>query len=190
MANKVKYNLKNVHYAIATTGGYTTPVAISGAVNLTLDPQGDDYIFYADGIRYFEYHTNNGYSGTLEMALIPESFKTDVLKEVLESGNVFEVDDVQIVNFALGFQIDGDEKDNLFWFYNCTASRPSIAGQTKEENIEVQTETLNISNAPDPRLPITVGNKNKYPTKVRNASTSTTSAASWFSAVVIPPVIG
>lgn len=180
MANKVKYNLKNVHYAIATTGGYSTPVAISGAVNLTLDPQGDDYVFYADGIKYFEYHTNNGYSGSLEMALIPEDFKKDVLGEVVSGGNVFELDDVQIVNFALGFQIDGDEKENLYWFYNCSASRPSVAGQTKEESIEVNTETLNISNSPDPRITI----NSKHPTKVRNASTSTTSASTWFSAVI------
>ena len=180
MANKVKYNLKNVHYAVATTGGYTTPVAISGAVNLTLDPQGDDYVFYADGIKYFEYHTNNGYSGSLEMALIPEDFKKDVLGEVVTGGKVFELDDVQIVNFALGFQIDGDEKENLYWFYNCSASRPSVAGQTKEESIEVNTETLNISNSPDPRITI----NSKHPTKVRNASTSTTSASTWFSAVI------
>lgn len=180
MANKVKYNLKNVHYAVATTGGYTTPVAISGAVNLTLDPTGDDYVFYADGIKYFEYHTNNGYSGSIEMALIPEDFKKNVLGEVVTGGKVFELDDVQVVNFALGFQIDGDEKDNLYWFYNCAASRPSVAGQTKEESIEVNTETLNISNSPDPRITI----NSKHPVKVRNASTSTTTAGAWFTAVI------
>lgn len=179
MANKVKYNLKNVHYAVATTGGYGTPVAIPGAVNLTLDPQGEDYVFYADGIRYFEYHTNNGYSGTLEMAMIPEDFKTAVLGEVLSSGKVWEIDDVQIVNFALGFQIDGDEKDNLFWFYNCSASRPSVDGATKEDSITVQTETLTFSNSPDPRITVS----GKHPVKVRNASTSTTTATQWFTAV-------
>lgn len=180
MANKVKYNLKNVHYAVATTGGYSTPVAISGAVNLTLDPQGDDYIFYADGMRYFEYHTNNGYSGSLEMALIPEDFKTAILGEYSTGGKVFELDDVQVVNFALGFQIDGDDKDNLFWFYNCSASRPTVAGQTKEESIEVNTETLNISNSPDPRITV----NSKHPTKVKNADASTTTSGAWFSAVI------
>ena len=180
MANKVKYNLKNVHYAVATTGGYSTPVPIPGAVNLTLDPQGDDYIFYADGMRYFEYHTNNGYSGSLEMALIPEDFKTAILGEYSTGGKVFELDDVQVVNFALGFQIDGDTKDNLFWFYNCSASRPTVAGQTKEESIEVNTETLNISNSPDPRITI----NSKHPTKVKNADASTTTSGAWFSAVI------
>ena len=179
MASKVKYNLKNVHYTVATTGGYSTPVAIPGAVNITLDPTGDEYVFYADGIRYFTYNTNNGYSGTLEMAMIPESFKKDVLGEVVTNGRVWEVDDVQTVNIALGCEMDGDDGPILFWFYNCTASRPTVGGATKEDSIEVQTETLTFSNSPDPR--ITINGKN--PVKVRNASTSTTTATQWFTAV-------
>ena len=180
MANKVKYNLKNVHYAVATTGGYSTPVAMSGAVNLTLSPQGDDYVFYADGIRYFEYHTNNGYSGTLEMALIPEGFRKDILGEVVTNGKVFELDDVQTVNFALGFQVDGNEKENFYWFYNCSASRPDVAGQTKEDSIEVNTETLNFSNAPETRFKIS----DKAPVKLKSGDASTMTAGGWFAAVI------
>lgn len=180
MANKVKYNLKNVHYAIATTGGYSTPVAMSGAVNLTLDPQGDDYVFYADGIRYFEYHTNNGYSGSLEMALIPEDFRTSILGEVSTNGKVFELDDVQTVNFALGFQVDGNEKGNFYWFYNCSASRPNVEGATKEDSIEVKTETLEFSNAPETRFQI----NGKNPVKLKSGDASTTTAGGWFAAVI------
>ena len=83
--NKVKYNLKNVHVAVLTktTEGYSyaTPKHIPGAVSLSLDPEGDSNPFYADGIVYFRSTSNNGYSGDLEMALIPEWFFTDVLKE-------------------------------------------------------------------------------------------------------------
>ena len=186
MANKVKYNLKNVHWALATTAGYSSTVsAWPGAVNISLDPQGDDYTFYADGISYFEYHTNNGYEGDLECALIPEEFKTAVLGEVLDNNyNLVELDDVDAVNFALGFQIDGDQNENFYWFYNCTASRPTVSGSTKEENIEVQTETLNFSNKPDPR--ISVGSK--HPVKVKSGDASTTTTGGWFQAVVLPDV--
>ena len=83
MSNKVKYNLKNVHAAKLTTsvvGGvttytYATPQAIPGAVSLSLDAEGDSSPFYADGIVYFRSYANNGYSGDLEIALIPEWFR-------------------------------------------------------------------------------------------------------------------
>ena len=184
MANKVKYNLKNVHWAVATENGYSDTVNDwPGAVSLSLEPQGEDYTFYADGIDYFEYHTNNGYEGELECALVPEAFKTGVLGELLDTNkNLVELDDVNIVKFALGFQIDGDEKGKFFWFYNCSAYRPTVSGQTKEESIEVQTETLNFTNKPDPRITV----DEKHPVNIKSGEESTATAATWFQSVQLP----
>ena len=96
MSNKVKYNLKNVHAAKLTTEvvdgvtnySYATPKAIPGAVSLSLDAEGESSPFYADGIVYFRTYANNGYSGDLEIALIPEWFRTEILKELLDSNGV------------------------------------------------------------------------------------------------------
>ena len=92
--NKVKFGLKNCHYAKATldpdTNAVTfgTPVAIPGAVNLSLDPEGDTEPFYADDMVYYTTVANNGYSGDLEIALIPDSFRKDILKETEDSNGV------------------------------------------------------------------------------------------------------
>lgn len=175
MASKVHFNLKNVHYSVLTTGGYGTPVAIPGAVNLTADPTGDATVFWADGIQYYKAQGNTGYEGTLEMALIPDTFRTSILGESLDSKSVLvENSDVPTVNFALGFQIDGDDESTYFWYYNCTASRPTNEAQTTEESKEVQTETLNWSCAPD--------SNGIVRTKTTSATTSST-INSWFNAV-------
>jgi phi13 family phage major tail protein len=159
MGNKIKYNLKNVHVAKLTetevegvkTYNYATPRAIPGAVSLSLDAEGESTPFYADGIVYFRSSSNNGYSGDLELALIPEWFRTDILQEEKDSNGVLiERSDVtESVYFALLFEFDGDINAIRHVLYNCTVARPTIESSTKEASIEPGTETLSIT--ADPR---------------------------------------
>lgn len=151
MANKIKYGLSNVYYAIGTPGSnntmsYTTPVAIPGAVSLGLEPQGENTPFYADNVVYWVGNGNTGYSGDLEIARIPDSFKTDVLGMIDDGKHVLIEDmNAQTVHFALLFQFEGDDKATKHIMYNCTCSRASDAGNTKAESVEPQTETLTIT---------------------------------------------
>ena len=153
MSNKVKYNLKNVHAAKLTTEvvegvtnyTYATPKAIPGAVSLSLDAEGESSPFYADGIVYFRTYANNGYSGDLEIALIPEWFRTEILKELLDSNGVLvERNDDEVSQFALLFEFTGDKRKIRHVLYCCSASRPATEGQTTEDSKEVKTETISI----------------------------------------------
>lgn len=145
--NKVKFNIKNVHYAKKTAEGtYEPPVAIPGAVSISLEQQGELSPFWADGIKYYVSASNGGYEGDLEVALIPDQFREDILGEVADTNKVlFENANSQTVEFALGFQIDGDTMPTLFWFYNCTATRPSVESTTTEDAVEPTTDTLTVS---------------------------------------------
>ena len=89
---------------------------------------------------------NGGYEVDLELALVPDSFREDVLCEVAASkGVLFENVNTPTVNFALGFEVDGDITPIKFWFYNCTATRPNIDAATTEDTKEPGTDTLTIS---------------------------------------------
>lgn len=175
MSNKVKYNIREFHYAPMTSSGYGTPVALPGTVSISLEPQGENTPFYADGIEYYTTSSNFGYEGELENALVDDAFRMALLGEVKDSNNnLVELADAEAKKFAFGFVIDGNAGPIYFWFYNAIASRPAITSSTKEESIEVQTDTITISTKPD---------ENGY---VRIKSTDTSTTSSWFTAVVTP----
>ncbi len=186
--NKIKYGLKNVYYAVATlaadsTATFATPVRIPGAVNLSLEPQGDREPFYADDVEYFVSISNTGYEGDLEIALVPESFETDVLKAVEDTNKVlFEEVSPEIVHFALLFQFAGDKKNIRHCFYNCTAMRPNVEGETKGENIEPKTESLSLraGSIYDATL-----QKDIVKAKTKDDTTEAVYNA-WFSQVIVP----
>ena len=153
--NKVKFGLKNVYYAVVTeTDGeitYDTPKPIRGAVNLTLDAAGEPVLFYADDSAYYEENTNDGYTGSLEMALIPDEFRVDVLGDELDAnGALIENKDAKAKHFALMFEFDGDAKKTRHVLYYVLASRPSVSGSTRTNTKEPQTETMDITARPAP----------------------------------------
>ena len=182
MANKVKYGLKNVHYATVTVGtnsvSYGSPVKWPGAVSLALSAEGDVGHFYADDVEFFTSIANNGYSGDFESALIPETFRTDIMGEIAatgaKSGMIYEDATVQPKAFALMFEFDGDANPIRHVLYNCKMTRPDVEGQTKEDGIEVQTETGQITASPRAFDNIV---------KARCANTASTAYTNWFTAV-------
>lgn len=187
MPNKIKYNLKNVHAARLTktvtdgviTYSYETPNAIPGAVSISLEAEGDSSPFYADGIVYFRTSANNGYSGDLEIALIPEWFRTEILKEIKDANGVLveRADISETEKFALLFEFDGDVNAIRHVLYNCSASRPSIESETKEDTIEPGTETLSLT--ADPREDGLVKSRT-------GDTTSSSTYEAWYTAVYVP----
>ena len=184
MANKVKYGLSNVYYSKAyidssNVATYDTPVAWPGAVNLSLSAEGDTTKFRADNIDYWVGQENNGYSGDFESALIPDSFRKDILGYIEGTGGIL-IEDAQAKTtpFALMFQFEGDEKNTRHVFYNVTCTRPTVSGQTTAETIEPQTETVTFT-------AVAIHNSALNKDIVKASAPETTSGAytTWFSSV-------
>lgn len=151
MANKVKFGLSNVYISKITYGDnnaitYGTPFALKGAVNLSLDAAGESADFYADNTKYFSDAANQGYTGTLEVALINDTFRENILGQYKDVNGAFiENKDDTLSDFALGCQFEGDSTGTRYWFYQCSVTRPTVSSQTVETSKTPVTDTLNIT---------------------------------------------
>lgn len=145
--NKIIFGLEKVHVAFrdATLDTYETPINIPGAVNLSLSAEGDESTFYADNIAYFSMTSNNGYTGDLEMALIPDEVLAEMLGwEIDTNGMLVEIADGNQKEFALLFEVKGNVKNKRYVYYNCKASRPTQEHGTKTESVEPNTQTVSV----------------------------------------------
>lgn len=194
-ANKVKYGLKNVHYALVTetvatdgtgaiTSSYGTLKALAGAVSLSLSSSASKSVFRADDEDYFVSYGEGGYEGDLEVARVNEDFLKDVLglvedndKILVEASSAFK----QTKYFALVFEFDGDQHATKHCLYKCSASRPNIASQTTGEGgqIDPQTESMTITAVPR-------ADADKYIHLQTQESTSTAVITAWYTAVPVP----
>lgn len=179
--NKVRFNLKNVHYAVLTPGttpSWGTPVAVPGAVSLDLSQEGDMTKFYADGIAYYTSAANDGYSGSLEIARIPDAMYKDIwgLTEGSTSKVLTEDATVEPKNFALMYQIDGDADNEYFVLYNCAGTRPGIGSKTNEASKDPQTQSIDLTVAPMANGKVLARTTNTTPTSTKT---------SWFSSVFV-----
>jgi len=152
--NKVTFGLEKVHIAFfdeasPTQPAWDTPIPIPGAVRWTPTAVGETTNFYADNTLYFSYTANNGYTGELEMANVPDAILAEMLGwEIDENGMLIEVSDAMPKHFALMGQIQGDKRNRRFVYYNCVANRPAKERTTKAESIAPATDVLNLTISP------------------------------------------
>lgn len=153
---KVKFNVKNVHIAVKQTDAvgaitYGKPFALPGCVSISLEAKGELTPFYADGIKYYVAASNAGYEGEAEFAYITDEYREQILKEMKDkNGVMFESVNAETVEFAIMFEIEGDQRSTRFVFYNCTSTRPTVDSKTVEDKKEPGTEKLTISCASTP----------------------------------------
>ena len=179
--NKVQFGLKNVHYAVLTDAGtmkWETPKAVPGAVTLTLDQAGSIDNFYADNLAYFVSNSNQGYTGSLEMARFTDEMLGDIWGMTIGTTSkvLTENADAAPKQFALLYQIDGDANNQYYVIYNCTATRPGAGSTTITDTKEPQTQSCDLTAVPMANGMVMARTTAETPTETVNA---------WFTAVFV-----
>lgn len=155
MANKITYGLSNAHvWPITSTSDegvptYGTIINLPGATELSLDAEGSSDPFYADDKVYYQGTANNGYSGSIKLADLPDAFLETVMLETKDkNGAHIENSDVEPLEFAIAFEFKGDAAKRRHLFYRCKATRPSVGSSTKEDSVTPNTQELSFSAMP------------------------------------------
>ena len=160
--NKVKFGLKNVHYASVsevtslgvTTTTYGTPKSWAGAVNLEVNPTSSDAsVFRADDSDYYIVSgSSQGFDGTYECAYVPEDVETDVMGAVKDNNGVIcEYANDEVKYIALMFEIDGDNSGRRYLVPKVKFDKPSISAETTgTDGNTPKTSSLTFKAAPRP----------------------------------------
>lgn len=182
--NKVHYDLIDVHYAKLElqedgTPVYGAPKKLPGSVSIEISAEGERIVQRADGIDYYVTTSNNGYTGTLSILDTPSDFKLDCLGEHIDEVTGMQVENADAPQnlFAMLFGFKGDAFNRRYVFYNCSASRPGIAGENKENQREPDMDEFEFKSSP-----LYDGTVKS----VANESTPTETYNAWYDQVILP----
>lgn len=185
---KVRFGLSKLYYAVLTEGptnAWATPVAIPGAVSMDISDNGSANTFYADNIAYYKSISNNGYTGSLEVAQIPDQMLADVWGFAVNTDGVLvEKTGVQPKPFALLFKVGTDNVDELNLFYKVTpTSKPASSPATVEDSVTPFTTSFDFE-----ATPLVTGAAAQLDLiKAKTTPTASSSIiAGWFSSVYVP----
>lgn len=158
---KVQFGLSEIHLFPLTestdsstgvvTATYGTAVAFPGAVNLSLSVESEDPDpFYADdGIYYQPAAVSKGYTGTLEVALLPASIKTAFLNFIEdEDETIIELGSGEKKFFGMTCEKQTDTGTIKKVFYKCSFGIPEFSAATIEDSKSPATESVPITIIP------------------------------------------
>lgn len=152
MPNKVEFGLSNVNIAPFTPATLEAAAIIGafqpmpGAVSLKTEIKSESNPFYADDIKYYDSFSDEGESGELTMALIPDWFKIQYLGyKTMADGGVAKISGAEAKPFAMVFEGKGDANKRRHIMYNIMPGEIKRERKTIEGKKEVEVETLPIS---------------------------------------------
>lgn len=149
--DKISYGLRKCYYAkYDNNGNYYVPVAMPGAIRLTLTPQSEiKKIKFRQVDRPFAV-VDNGFVGKLEIVSLPGKFLTDIFDyERLDNGILVERKQKELTKFALMFETLIEGIPVRCTYLNCYCNKPSFECETIADKISAKTRSLDIDIIPD-----------------------------------------
>lgn len=150
--SRIQFGLNNVHLAKISEGNYEPPVKVPGAVSLKLKPVQNNMAVKDSSMSQLTIsETVTNYTGSIEFAMLPHYFLTEILGYFVDENNVkFESAEVSSSPFALLFEINGDTANRRYVLYNCMVTgRHTLETETIGGKGKVMTESFDLEVRPN-----------------------------------------
>lgn len=161
--NKVEFGISQLHVGTYTVDSSTgtvvlgTPYHQAGAVNLSLEPESDENSFYADNIKYWSGFSDNGFTGSIEVAKFDLDFKKEFFGYAeTADGGFAAIKGANKPNVYIAFQTEGDTEGRRVILYNVAMGGINREFATIEDSKEPVTETTDITVVGDNATGITM----------------------------------
>ena len=129
MVNKVKYGIRNVHYAlIGEDGAYETPKPIPQATSISLKPKSAELTVYGDDTLQTNKSISRGYTGSISLNELPDEFYPH--------------------EAALLFEFSGDPVSQRHVLYRVSFARPNIESEGMADKISTKEFSIDITVMP------------------------------------------
>lgn len=138
-SKQVRFNVKNVKYAMKTAGVYGTPVDLGYAKKLALEADFDVTTIYGDGLKLGEIIDDKGKKGTLSLIDQVEDYEIACGRQMLiDGGNAADVTQINSMPHALYYEtdlwVDGVRKVVKVWLLNVTSAPAGESLDQTEDN--------------------------------------------------------
>lgn len=139
--NRVLFGLKNIHIAFvdklitpndSTMPGWEDPVSLEGAVQFSLSSSGSANNVYGDDGIWHTF-TGNSQTGTLQIWVPDWSIRARMLGDYVDEDGKYVETNKTGEHFAILGERTGNQSNERFVFYYCTAANAEVTYDTTQE---------------------------------------------------------
>jgi hypothetical protein len=104
---QVRFNIKNLKYAIKTSGTYGTPVAYAGtSKSISLDNNVSKKIMYGDGRAICTVLSDKGKNGSVTVNIIDDTFETAMKRKLVTANGKADIQQMEDITCAIYFETE------------------------------------------------------------------------------------
>lgn len=148
-SKRIKFNVKNVKYALLTDGEYGAPIDLAYANSLTLEADYNEQKIYGDGQVIAILSDDKGKTGTLSVVDINDDYEVACGRKMILENGIADIQQHSSVVHAIYYEVealDGGVPITIKnWLFGCVTGKANESYQQTADDPTVNTYDYPLS---------------------------------------------